>query len=72
MSDPIQNHRFKLLKAITYKSKIGMMEVGETANDKTNFINCWVPLKHKVKFLDDSSTEMIYGFRNNAAVVIAA
>jgi len=49
-----------------------MMEVGETAKEKSNFINCWVPLKRKVKYLDDSSAEMIYGFRNNVAVVIAA
>ena len=49
-----------------------MMEVGETAKEKTYFINCWVPLKRKVKFLDDSSAEMIYGFTNNIAVVIAA
>ena len=48
------------------------MEFGETAKEKSNFINCWVPLKRKVKFLDDSSAEMIYGFRNNVAGVIAA
>lgn len=71
MLDPIQSHRFKVHKVYTYKSRIGMMEVGETPKEKTIPISFWVPLRRKIRFLDDNSNEMIGGMRQNFQVVIA-
>lgn len=71
MLDAIQSHRFKILKAITFKGKLGDMEVGETAKEKTYPLSFWLPMKRKISFAADSGTYTSMGMKENLKVVVA-
>lgn len=70
--DAVQSHRFKVHKAITYKGKIGSLEVGEAAKEKTYPLQFWLPLKRKISFQQDSGTTPSAGMKDSFKVVIAA
>lgn len=70
--DAIQSNRWKVLKAITFKAKIGSLEVGETSKEKTYPLSFWVPMKRKISFQQDSSAMVSMGMKDNLRVVVAA
>ena len=70
--DAIQTHRFRILKAITYKGNIGSMEVGEVGKEKTYPLSLWLPMKRKISFQTDTGTMASMGMKENLKVVVAA
>lgn len=70
--DAVQSHRFKILKAITYKGNLGSMEVGESSKEKTYPLSFWVPMRRKLSFQADSGTMVSMGMKDNLRVMIAA
>jgi hypothetical protein len=71
MLDAIQSHRFKILKAITYKGRLGSLEVGETSKEKTYPLSFWVPMRRKISFASDSGKYSSMGMKENLKVVVA-
>jgi len=69
--DAIQTHRFRILKAITYKGKLGSMEVGESSKEKTYPLSFWLPLRRKISFQGDTGTMVSMGMKDNLRVMIA-
>lgn len=70
--DAIQSHRFKILKAITYKGNLSSLEVGESAKEKTYPLSFWVPMKRKIGFQGNSGSVVSMGMKDNLRVMIAA
>lgn len=70
MNDPIQADRWKGIK---YLGKFQCTAVDQTtgSQDKTILIKRWIPLKRKVTFVSDTSSQPV-GLPDNAYIIIAA
>jgi hypothetical protein len=69
--DAVQTKRYKIIKAMTLKSKGTSMEVGETAKEFVRPLSFWIPLKKKLKFLADASIKVTNYSQNLKIAVVA-